>query len=523
MAFAPLDAWARLLFSPTADLPFLYWPRLAFSLFTSFFATILTLPERLLLTPLLRRRSTLRTPPVIILGYFRSGTTHLHYLLSCDPRFRTPTWCETLAPQGFAISWAFLRLFMIPFVSAKRPQDDVAIGPSWPAEDDFAVNNWALASSLPGRFVLPRLHAHYDRFHSLASLTPRELNRWQQTQLAFCRKLGWLSPRRTILLKSPSHTGRIRELLALFGDSVRFVHISRDPTAVIRSNVAMASRLSIYHLQPPSPGEDDLAARITAEYLDTERRYLDQSAAVPPDRLVELRYEDLIADPLAELRRIYETLRIPWTAEFEQRALAYLTTVRDYKPAAGPAPRDAAPPSPLSDDLAALASRFGHTHPPRPKAEVPPTPLARSRPVRGSLYALIAAVACAVLWMDQAWILRDRHDWLAWPVGVAIGWAAIRAGRAGSVGLGLLCAALTLVVILTTALPSTFLADYAWRRESFPFNYRDLPMDRWEWFHIKKATRHGLLTWSNIFWAFMGAVTAYRFASRPHVNPPGTG
>src|SRR5262245_15163377 len=139
MAFAPLDAWARLLLAPRAAIPILYWPRLAFALFTSALATILTLPERVLLAPVLyalsrRKPAALRAGPVFILGYFRSGTTHLHYLLSCDPRFRSPTWAETLAPQGFALSWAFLRLFMIPFVSAKRPQDDVAIGPSWPAE-----------------------------------------------------------------------------------------------------------------------------------------------------------------------------------------------------------------------------------------------------------------------------------------------------------------------------------------------------------------------------------------------------
>jgi hypothetical protein len=60
--------------------------------------------------------------------------------------------------------------------------------------------------------------------------------------------------------------------------------------------------------------------------------------------------------------------------------------------------------------------------------------------------------------------------------------------------------------------------DYAQRP-----NYVNLPMHDWEWYHIKKATRHGLFAWNNVFWAFMGCVTAYRFASRKHVNPPGTG
>src|SRR5436189_5550104 len=102
-------------------------------------------------------------------------------------------WGGTLAPQGFFLSWSFLRVFMIPFISAKRPQDDVAIGPEWPAEDDFAVNNWTLASSLPGRFIVPRQHRRYDRFHFLEGLSPRELRRWRWTQYAFSWKLARLA------------------------------------------------------------------------------------------------------------------------------------------------------------------------------------------------------------------------------------------------------------------------------------------------------------------------------------------
>src|SRR4051812_12981001 len=236
MAFAPLDAWARLLLGRGAGrVPARYWLRLGVGLFTSAIGTALTLPERVVLAPVLwerGRRSGLRLTHgpgvVVVLGYFRSGTTHLHYLLSCDPRLRTPTWCETLAPQGFWLSWSFLRVFMMPFVSAKRPQDDVGIGPDWPAEDDFAACNWGLASSLPGRFVFPSRHAFYDRFHSLEGLSERERRRWRRVQWAFCRKVAWLARGRALLLKTPSHTARVRELAELFAGNVRFVHISRE-------------------------------------------------------------------------------------------------------------------------------------------------------------------------------------------------------------------------------------------------------------------------------------------------------
>ncbi|MEX2219771.1 MAG: sulfotransferase [Phycisphaerales bacterium] len=546
MAFAPLDAWLRVILSPPAWVPVRYWARLAFGLFTSCIGTVLTLPERLVLAPVLRmagRRSGLRLDhapgAIVILGYFRSGTTHLHYLMSCDPRVRTPTWCEVLAPQGFALSWSFLRLFMIPFLSAKRPQDDVAIGPDWPAEDDFATGNWVGASSLPGRFVIPRLHAHYDRFHSLTGLNERERRRWRRAQWAFLWKLARLAPGRAILLKSPSHTGRVRELADLFGGNVKFVHISREPGAVLRSNVAMARRLSVFNLQDPLPG-DDIESRLAREYLETERTFLAEAAAIPPGRLAHIRYEDLVADPLGELRRVYQELGLEWSPELERRAGTYLLSVRDYRAATKPEAVPAAtmsPAAPPAAALAQLARAFGHDRPPRPKA---PLPLGledhhRSRAGPAMLAAAVVATLASILWIAQASWFRDRNDWLVWPLGILVGLTALRVARVGSPRLGAWAAGLTLLAFFAISIPATYYADYAFRTSPpFPVDYRDLPMRDWEWYHILKASgvpmdglRHwnrvGSLATNNLFWLFMGVVTAYRFASREFVHPPGRG
>jgi hypothetical protein len=540
MAFAPLDVWARLIARHGASPR--YWLRIAFGLFTSCIGTVLTLPERLMLAPVLRARAArngarLEHAPgvVVILGYFRSGTTHLHYLMSCDPRFRSPRWCEVLAPQGFLLSWAFLRVFMIPFVSAKRPQDDVAIGPEWPAEDDFAAANWGLASSLLGKFVVPRAHGRYDRYHDLDGLTARERRAWRFVQWAFCWKLARVAGRRAILLKTPSHTARVRELVDLFGPGVRFVHISREPSAVVKSNVAMAERLEIYNLQS-RPAGDDVRGRVMREYIGTERKYLAEAAGLAPGMLTSLRYEDLIADPIGSLRRVYAELGLAWTEEFEGRALDYLHSVRDYRAATKPKAAGAAEASePALDEL---ARTFGNDRPAVATCELPeraaaaggtPAPptargSAPARSMRGVGAAVGIAVVCFFAWLVQAWFLHDRHDWLAWPAGVVIGLSAIRAAKVGSVRLGLLAAGLTVLVFALASVPATFLSDYA-HRTAPPFyvGYRPLPPVReWEWYHILKASRAGSLATNNLFWLFMGAVTAYRFASRKHVHPPGT-
>lgn len=551
MAFAPLDCWARLLWSPFALVGPRYWPRLLFALFCSALATLATLPERLILAPILRwhaRRTDhrLRHAPgaVVVLGYFRSGTTHLHYLLSCDPRLVTPTWAQALCPQGWALSWQFLRIFMIPFISATRPQDDVAIGPDWPAEDDFAVNNSSAASSLPARFVLPRLHHHYARFHALDRLTPRELTRWRDSQWAFLRKLAWLHPPRAILLKSPSHTARVSELARMLAgpeatQPVRFVHISRDPAAVITSNVNMARRLGVFNLQDP-PGDDQTRARVVEEYLATEEKYLAQSAALPAGSLVEIRYEDLVADPIATLKRLYSAIGLEWSPDAEARMLTYLATVRDYRAANQRDAKAAAPaqggdaPDDEARRIAALSRRFGHDQPAIPRVAPPAVELGGSarRTRRAVVMIVVAAVVAIPLWLAQAWVLQDRHDWLVWPLGVALGLLGIRVAREGSPRLGLVAALATLAVYALCVGPATFLMDYGQRPNYFaapgePRAFWGLSPwvtpDRWEWDHIAKATRAGALATNNIFYLFMGLVTAYRFASRRHVNPPGIG
>jgi hypothetical protein len=261
--------------------------------------------------------------------------------------------------------------------------------------------------------------------------------------------------------------------------------------------------------------------RVEAEYLDTERRYLEESQGLGPGRCAEMRYEDLVADPMGELRRVYGELGIAWSAEFERRAVSYLASVREYR-AATPAKGGIAAAG-LSPELGALWARFEHDRPARPAVDLPSESAAGREPrcTRALAAGMGVAAACFVVWVSQAYVLRDRHDWLAWPVGVLIGWSMIRAARVGSGLLGWCAAALTFLVFVAIACPSTFLMDYAHR--TAPIDYRGLPMKDWEWWHILKASRVGLMAWNNLFWGFMGCVTAYRFASRELVNPPGTG
>lgn len=520
MSLAPLDAWVRLLFFPWARVGVVYLPRVVMGLFTSAIATALTLPERVLLAPVLwlagaRSRWRLRHRPgvVIVLGYPRSGTTHLHYLLSCNPRFWTPRWHHAVAPQGFFLSWSFLRVMLVPFLSNTRLMDDMAFGPEWPAEDEFAVNNWCLASSLPGRLIVPRLHGHYHRFHGLDELTPRERSRWRRYTWAFAWKLARLARSRAILLKSPSHTARVRELTDLFGaERVRYVHISRDPRAVVASNLSMLRRAQVYHLHA-APDAETIRRGLADELVATEEKYRREAvqAASGGARVSEVRYQDLVADPMGEMRRVHGELGLDWTPAVEAGLARYLHTVADYR-AATPAGGGAGGASIPEPKLDALARDFGHDRPTVAVKPLPPVaPAALAPRPRAGLTLVVSAVLAVLAWVGIAHVVGDRCDWIIWPIGAAIGYVAVRAARAGSTRLGLAATAGTLFVLLAAFWPATFFSEYYPR-----------PVRNWEWRRdVWASTWTGFWETGNVPWIVIGLLSAYRFASRKHVHPPG--
>ena len=570
MALAPLDAWIRLLLFPRAQIGFWHWSRVGMGLFMSAWGTAATLPERLILAPILwwkgrRCRHTLEHGPgvLIVLGYPRSGTTHLHYLLACDPRFWTPRWFHALAPQGFGLSWMFFRFLLVPFLTNKRLMDDMAFGAEWPAEDEFAANNWTVASWLPGRMIVPRLSGFYSRFHTLEGLSARELSRWRRYSWAFAWKMSILAGGRSILLKSPGHTARVRALRELYGpDRVRFIHIARDPRAVIKSNVGMFERAAVYHLHDPIPREA-LEADLIAQLVATQDKYRREAAEVPRDRLAEVRYQDLVADPIGELRRVYAQLGLEWSPGLEARLARYLHTVADYKPATQPG--KAAGLMHEAPELDELAKQMGHDRAPVPKRPLPPAILEPERKTNARRIMVLTSLVLIALWSIIALMTERRNDTLIWPVGAIIGYAAVRHVGAGTVRLGLSAGAATLLAFLVAAVPVTYLAEYYPRRTdvellalearradftpeayelereatvratTFKYQLLESSVERagiehdqgkpllvrlWHG-HLGTSIRVGVTGRNNVFWLFMGIVTAYRFASRRHVKPPG--
>lgn len=322
----PLDLWLGRLAAARFRVDLRCLPRLAVVLAFSAVNTVLSLPERLLMPVLLRRR---RVPdPVFIVGVHRSGTTHLHNLLSLDGQFCAPLAYQTLNPAGFLFTGWLITPVLGAFMPWKRPMDAVRFHLFAPQEEEFAV---AGATRLSPYWLMsfPRQVAHYERYAYVAGFTERERAEWKRRYLHFLRKLTFWSRRRP-LLKNPYNTARVAMLREMF-PRARFIHISRHPYDVYRSNMHLAREGHVVHqLQEPDPA-DSYQTRFLDNYRAMEEAYYAQTARLPAGQAVEVRFEDLERDPVGQVRRIYARLGLEFTPQFERRLERYLAGVAGYR------------------------------------------------------------------------------------------------------------------------------------------------------------------------------------------------
>lgn len=264
--------------------------------------------------------------PLLVLGLPRSGTTFLHQLLAANPALACPTRLECFNP------WTFVTLRRLGVTnllnwlpSQSRGIDQVKVGWSTPEEDEFALT--ALLADGPWMgAVFPRRKSEYVRRYP-GNPEWKGASRWQEGLRYFTRKLVWLH-RRPLVLKSPLHTGRIPDLLAVFPEA-RVVTILRNPRNQWQSALDATRHPFGYW---PTVQKSSIATEESTNLVQfmLERYFLTRHL-IPPSRLLEITYERLVADPLAAMGEIHETLSLPGLGQTLER-LRKETWWQSYSP-----------------------------------------------------------------------------------------------------------------------------------------------------------------------------------------------
>jgi hypothetical protein len=270
----------------------------------SFFHTFLRIAQEILFGRAVRH-TPIRQPPLFIIGHWRTGTTLLHEMLILDERHTYPTTYECFAPHHFLLSEPWFTRWFRFLIPAHRPMDNMAAGFDHPQEDEFALCMLGVPSPY-WSVAFPNRNPQNPEYLDLTGLSRRALDEWKRAFVGFLQRLNFKEPDRRLILKSPPHTCRIPVLLDLFPDAM-FVHIVRDPYVVIPSTVNLWTSLSRSQGFQVS-SFDGLEEIVLDTFEHMFNRFEATRGLIRAGRFHEMRYEDLIAEPIEEMRKLYSEL-----------------------------------------------------------------------------------------------------------------------------------------------------------------------------------------------------------------------
>ncbi len=266
--------------------------------------------------------------PVFILGHWRSGTTLLHELMALDRRHTYPDTYACFTPEHFLFSRYLIPWWLKYLMRPRRPMDNMKVGWERAQEDEFALCNMGVPSPYV-MLAFPALPTPHLEYIDLKGVSPRALEDWKQKFTWFLKCLTLRRPKR-LVLKSPLHTARVDVLLEMFPHA-KFVHIVRDPYVVFPSTMRTWKRLSAdegLQVSKHEGLEEFVLSTFTRMYDALEK----SRERVDPSCFCEVRYEDLVADPLGQVRRIYQELDLGDFAQVLPALEKHVAGMKGYRP-----------------------------------------------------------------------------------------------------------------------------------------------------------------------------------------------
>ncbi len=283
------------------------------------------LKNRLLLNDLLSRHPEIREievlPPVVIAGLPRTGTTHLHNLLAAGPTFRTLPYWESVEPFPLAAE-----LGVEP--DPRKARMDAAV-----EFMNAAMPHFALMHEMTTDHVHEEIQLLANDVSTMLFETLAHVPRWRDYYLAHdqtssyqylslqLKALQFLRGGRRWLLKSPQHLEQLAVLDDVFPDVV-VVCTHRDPVPVVLSMLAMLTYTARMH-RSPVPVHEIAASWSGRLQLMLDALVRDRDL-IPPQRSIDIRFDDFMADEFGVAERIYDLAGEPLTDAARAAMTEYL-------------------------------------------------------------------------------------------------------------------------------------------------------------------------------------------------------
>jgi len=258
---------------------------------------------------------------IVITGLQRTGTTLLHRLMTSHPDVRGLSGAEALVPvpgtpdrdraERARRRQAVLAQKSISYLSPEF----MAIHPishDEPEEDVLLLDLCFMSQSAEATMHVPT----YARWLESQDHTPayEYLRRVLQV-------LSWQRPGGRWVLKTPHHLEYLDVLLGVF-EGATVVQTHRDPRIALASFCSMVAHGRGMFSDQVDPAE--IGRHWCAKTHRVVERAMAVRAASPTGQFVDVSYDDLMADPIAEVRRICEHAGLPFDERASQAAAQYL-------------------------------------------------------------------------------------------------------------------------------------------------------------------------------------------------------
>jgi len=267
--------------------------------------------------------------PLFILDSGRTGSTLLQALLALDPAARTPRRWELMDPSppprretrdtDPRIAWADSLLKSLATVSP----DLLKAHPITARSPDEC--HWMMSHGAQ-HFVYYRYPGYWDWFSSLNDEQLLALYRQYRRQVQHLqlndRAGHWLS-------KSPVHRMYSSVIWDVFPDA-RIVRLHRNPAQCIPSLASVMAKvraLSYAEVERAEIGRD-----VLDHFAEGTRRMILADRRDGGSRSVDIAFDDLIRDPIASVRHLYEALGYQYSNAFNEALQRYVAAM-DETPA----------------------------------------------------------------------------------------------------------------------------------------------------------------------------------------------
>jgi hypothetical protein len=243
---------------------------------------------------------------VVVLGYWRSGTTLLHELLCLDDRYTYPTTHACMNPHHFLLTEA--TVLARGGAGRARPMDEMEVRAGSPQEDEFALLSLGARSPYEA-LLMPEILPEALKLADPRDLAAEDEKRWREVFLRFLAGVSVRGMGRPLILKSPTHGFRVDTLRELLPEA-RFVLIVRDPWTNFESVVRMWRRMFETYAFGPVLAEEEIREAVLADRLRFEAKLAAGTAGLAKNRFTTIRYERLAANPVAVIEELYARLEM---------------------------------------------------------------------------------------------------------------------------------------------------------------------------------------------------------------------